>query len=237
MRAAARAGRDEVPGQGARAEGLSRHAVRTPLLAIRGTAELLLAGAGGPLGATARELLAASGEAALRLERLVEPLLRVAERAGGPSRRPEPVDLEALLRAAGVELGGRTGRAGCEEGAGPTAVRADSGCLLELVELAATMLGGPLRAELRAGRRTGALLLGLEGTGPQLCHADERPLLAGLAARLARLAGGRLVAGANDRLAFVLRPAGAPWRARKGRSGPLCGAPAGAPPRCGAAAR
>mgnify|MGYP000489442826 CR=1 FL=1 len=237
MRAAAGAGRDEVPGHGTRAAGLSRHAVRTPLLAIRGTAELLLAGAGGPLGATARELLAASGEAALRLERLVEPLLRVAERAGGPSRRAEPVDLEALLLAAGVELGRRTRRVGCEEGAGPTAVGADSGCLLELVELAATMLGGPLRAELRAGRRTGALLLDLEGTGSQPCHADERPLLAGLAARLARLAGGRLVACAEDRLAVVLRPAGAPWRARKGRSGPLCGAPAGSRTKCGAAGR
>ncbi|MCL6609806.1 MAG: hypothetical protein K6T74_17120, partial [Geminicoccaceae bacterium] len=154
---------------------MSRHAVRTPLLAIRGAAEALLAGAGGPLGTTARELLAASGEAALRLERLVEPLLRVAERAGGSTRRSGSVELGALLAAAGVELGGRTRRAGCEEGAGPVEVRAEPGCLGELVELAATMLGGPLRADLRRGSRTGALLLGLEGTGPPPCHADERP--------------------------------------------------------------
>jgi signal transduction histidine kinase len=206
-------------------------------LAIRGAAELLLAGAGGPLGATARELLAASGEAALRLERLVEPVLRVAERAGGPARRPETVDLQALLTGAGVELGGRATRAAHRGGVGPIEVRAEPGCFLELVELAATILGRPLRAELRRGKRTGALLLTFEGTGPQPCREDERPLLAGLAARLARLAGGRLVAGAEDRVGILLRPATGPRPARKGRRGPLLAAPAGTPPGRGAACR
>jgi signal transduction histidine kinase len=189
---------------------LSRHPLRTPLLAIRGTAELLLAGAGGPLGATARELLAASGEAALRLERLVEPLLRVAERAGEPPRRREPVEPVALLRAAGIEVAATHGRRIRDPDGrrGMVVLRGGGARLVELLELARAVLGTPLVAELSYGARSGAVFVTLEGRGPPSSSEDERPLLLGLAGRLARLAGARLSAGEATRLGVLLPSAG-----------------------------
>lgn len=207
--------------RGRRAAELSRHALRTPILAIRGTAELLLAGAGGPLGPTARELLAATGEAALCLERLVEPVLRLAERAGAPPVPREPIDLGVFLREAGVEtvaVGRAAGRGppgvGRRQGRAAPLVRARRACLLELVELAARILGVPLGAELRLGRRSGAVLLRLAGGGLGRCGEEERPLLLGLAARSARLAGARLVVAEEGPLGIVLVPAVRPSRGR-----------------------
>ncbi len=224
--------------RGRPAAELSRHALRTPILAIRGTAELLLAGAGGPLGPTARELLAASGEAALSLERLVEPVLRLAEQAGAPPSASEPIDLRAFLREAGVErvsIGRAPGRdaQGSSRRARDRAllVRARRARLVELVELVARILGAPLWAELRIGRRTGAVLSRLGGGGAGRCGADERPLLLGLAARSARLAGARLVVAEDGPLGIVF--VSAVRRSRRGgtprqRAGPGCG-PAATP--------
>lgn len=217
-----------------RAAELSRHALRTPLLAIRGTAELLLAGAGGPLAPTARELLAASGAAAMRLERLIEPLLKLAERAGAPAPPIEAFDPAAVLREAGVELlaiwprpapgrGPAGGAAGADEQTEPAVLlRGGRASFAELLELMALILGPPLVAELAFGGRSGAVLVTLEGRGAEPCGEDERPLLRGLAARLARLAGARLVLPERPQLGVVLKPAcrspvrpgpgGAGWR-------------------------
>lgn len=204
-----------------RIAALSRHALRTPILAIRGTAELLLAGAGGPLGPTARELLAASGEAALRLERLVEPVLRLAEQAGLPPLPSETIDLGTFLREAGVETvavgrgagQGAPGPARREQGAA-ILVRARRARFGELLELAARILGTPLGAELGIGRRSGAVLLRLAGGGLGRSGDEERSLLLGLAARSARLAGVRLVFTGEALLGIVLAPAVRPSRGR-----------------------
>lgn len=207
--------------RGRRVVELSRHALRTPILAIRGTAELLLAGAGGPLGPTARELLAASGEAALRLERLVEPVLRLAEQAGAPPLPKEPIDLGEVLREAGVEtvaIGRRAGRGALRVGRGDAraapSVRARRARLAELLDLAARILGTPLGAELRVGRCSGAVLLRLVGGGLGRCGDEERPLLLGLAARSARLAGARLALAEEGPLGIVFLPAVRPSRGR-----------------------
>jgi len=246
MRAAASVGPDEPWVNGKRDGGLSRHALRTPLLAIRGTAELLLAGAGGPLGATARELLAASGEAAIRLERLVEPLLAVAERAGGPARRLRPVDLADLLRRRGVDLAmPRPGTRGRVEenprvrawSSGSVRVLAEPAALFELVELLGRISGTPLAVELRSGRRTGLVLLRSVGGGGPSAGEEERPLLLGLAGRLARLAGGRLVARGEAGVGFVLRPAEASDRCGRGPEGGSGGAVGCGRARGGAARR
>jgi hypothetical protein len=180
---------------------LSRHALGTPLLAIRGAAELLLSGAGGPLGGEARELVGAVGEAAQRLERLLGPLLEVAGRAGGP-RRQGPLDLGAVLAAAGIRLAGP---------AAATLARADPSPLAAALGLARRLVGGPLEARLRPDRRGRLLLLELAASGePEraLAAAEEAGLLLGLLARLARLAGGRLTRPAPGRLGIVLRRAG-----------------------------
>ena len=244
MRAAASVGPDEAWVNGKRGEGLSRHALRTSLWAIRGTVELLLAGAAGPLGATARELLAASGEAALRLERLVEPLLSVAERAGRPAPRLQPVELADLLRRLGVVLAVRQpsarGHVGSNPGArarrpGSVRVLAEPGALFELVELLGRISGTPLAVELRSGRRTGLVLLRSAGGGGPSAGEDERPLLLGLARRLARLAGGRLVGRGEAGVGFVLPPAEGSERRGRGPEGSGAGAAAGGRPRRGAA--
>lgn len=229
---------EPVPrGAAGRPRQLSRHALRTPLLAIRGTAELLLAGAGGPLGQGARELLAASGEAALRLEGLIEPLLRVAERAGCPAGALAPVDPGALLRAAGIEPRAAAPAAGRARAGPPPVtprVRGRAACLGEALELVGRLLGAPLAAELRRSSRSGALLVLLEGRGAAGCSEDEQPLLLGLAGRLARLGGARLVVAPPGRLGLVLRPLGT----RPLRPGEVGAAPPGraaARRRCGTA--
>ncbi|BCX18132.1 MAG: hypothetical protein KatS3mg117_1814 [Geminicoccaceae bacterium] len=212
----------------ARPPPLSRHALRTPLSAIRGTAELLLAGVGGPLGATARDLLAAAGEAALRLERLVEPLLAVAERAGGPAPWLQPVEPAPFLRRLGVELAipqpstrarGRSGRQGAPPGPVRVRVLAEPVAFRELVALVAGILGPPLAVEAQAGACTGAVLLRFRGGAVAACSEDERPLLVGLARRLARLTGGRLLARREGEVGLVLRPAESRRRASQGAEG------------------
>ncbi len=225
-------GADGTRMRGRRVVELSRHALRTPILAIRGTAELLLAGAGGPLGPTARELLAASGEAALCLERLVEPVMRLAEQAGAPPSPLEPIDLGAFLREGGVErvavgrgAGPGASGVGRRGGRGALMVRARRARLGELLELAAGILGAPLEAELLLGRRSGAVLLRLAGGGLGRSGDEERPLLLGLAARSARLAGARLVVTEEALLGIVLAPAVRPSR---GGATPPSGAAPGA---------
>ena len=226
MLAAASVGPDEPWVNGKRGEGLSRHALRTPLLAIRGTAELLLAGAGGPLGATARELLAASGEAAIRLERLVEPLLAVAERAGGPARRLRPVDLADLLRRRGVDLAmPRPGTRGRVEenprvrawSSGSVRVLAEPAALFELVELLGRISGTPLAVELRSGRahRPGPFALGGRG------RADRRGGGAAAVARprgTARAARRRAARGAWRCRSRVRAAAGGAFGPRRARA-------------------
>lgn len=206
--------------EGGRPAQLSRHALGTPLLAIRGASELLVTGAGGPLGAAGRELASTVGQAALRLERLVGPLLAVAERAGGPPPRLRPVDLAALARGLGPGLLGLHG---------PLRAVADPARLADLLERATTWLGRPLEARVRRAGRGRALLLELQGgeAGPD--DAEERALLLGLLGRLARLAGARAAPLGAGRLGIVLRvdrhrsggsrgadaPDGAPWRDRR----------------------
>lgn len=178
---------------------LSRHALGTPLLAIRGAAELLLSGAAGPLGAEARELVGAVGEAAGRLERLLGPLLEAACWAGAPPPRLRALDLGSLLANAGAPLRGP-----------PAAARADPLPLLAGLGLARRLLGEPLEARLGPGRRGRLLLLELRAAGAPAvagAAAEEAGLLLGLLGRFARRAGGRLVPMPPGRLGLVLRVA------------------------------
>lgn len=207
---------------GGRPGELSRHALGTPLLAIRGAAELLLSGAVGPLGAEARELVGAAGEAAGRLERLLGPLLEVAGWAGAPPPRLRPLDLRPLLQDAGVRLRGPPAAVRAGGGnfrglkidlaklGGPAMARADPLPLAAGLGLARRLLGDPLEARLAPGRRRRLLLLELraaDGRPAAGATAEEAGLLLGLLGRLVRRAGGRLVPLAPGRLGIVLRAA------------------------------
>lgn len=187
---------DGGPAAAAETGGLSWHALRTPLLAIRAASELLLAGAGGPLAAAARELVGAIAAAAAVLEPLLELLVRAAL-AGGRGRRA--VVLGTLLGAAGIEH---------EGGGADVRVRVEAEALGALLAIAAATLGGPVVARTRAGRRTGAVLLELAGRGPPPFDEHGRLLVAGLLAPLARRAGVRRVAAAPGRIALVSAAAG-----------------------------
>lgn len=184
------------PAEAGAAGGLSRHALRTPLLAIRSASELLLAGAGGPLAAAARELVGAIAAAAAALGPLLELLLRAAL-AGG--RRRSALVLRTALGAAGIEH---------EGGGADVRVRVEAEAFAALLAIAAAALGGPVVARTRAGRRTGAVLLELAGRGPPPLDEDGRLLLAGLLVPLARRAGVRRVAAAPGRIALVAAVAG-----------------------------
>lgn len=196
----------------ATAGAVSRHALRTPLLAIRNASELLVAGAGGPLAASARELVGAIAAAVAALEPLVELLLRAAL-AGGRGYRA--VVLERALATAGIDRAG---------GSADVRVRAEPEAFAVLLLIAARALGPPLVVRIGTGRRTGAVLLELAGRGPPPLDAEGRRLVAGLVAALARRAGVRRVAADPGRIAFVLAAARTVTRsarddARRGRSG------------------
>jgi hypothetical protein len=85
---------------------LLAHEIRTPLHAVQGFSELLLAGAVGPLSREALDCaqqIARAGRALGQVSRLVQELA-----AAGPVRRNrgEPLDLRALLAAEGFALSG-----------------------------------------------------------------------------------------------------------------------------------
>jgi signal transduction histidine kinase/HPt (histidine-containing phosphotransfer) domain-containing protein len=79
------------------------HEVRTPMTSMKTALSLLLAGAGGPLEARARELLETCVRNIDRLTRLVGDLLDLSRiKAGRTALHPEPVSLEQAVKF-GVE--------------------------------------------------------------------------------------------------------------------------------------
>jgi hypothetical protein len=95
-----------------RASALARllaHDARTPLNAIRGFAELMLAGAAGPLTGDALEHLAQIARAGRAIEDALRLTQELAElETAAPDAARAPVDLRSLLEEAGfaVEAGG-----------------------------------------------------------------------------------------------------------------------------------
>lgn len=203
--------------------GVSWEAVRTPLFAIRGASELLLSGELGPLREPARELVVAIAEAALRLERVLPPLLRAAA-----ATRPRPGRLRAL--ALEPALAG-AGFAPCPASA-ELAVLAAPSAFAELLAVAGELLEEPRRARARGGRRGRVLLLDLAGARPRLRDPSARALLGPFLGRLAAQAGARLLSATAAELRLVVRSA--PGSGAAGARGVADGAMEGAPRSQGA---
>ena len=89
------------------AEELARllaHDVRTPLNAIRGFADLLLAGAGGPLSGAATGLLAEIGRASRSLEVSIRLAQELAESNCTMGGSGTAIELATMIKSCGFEL-------------------------------------------------------------------------------------------------------------------------------------
>jgi hypothetical protein len=173
---------------GARLMRLLAHETRTPLNAIRGFTELLLAGAAGPLRADALDHLRQIARAALALEEALRLLQELMELDGrGSPRVAAPVDLGPVLQ----ELGFPSIAGGAPPVLGDAATwrRIAAACRAYLQGRAPA--GAALAAEF-ARRRDGGLELVL--ACPDIREADGVGLLGlELASRLATGQGSGLV--------------------------------------------
>jgi signal transduction histidine kinase len=181
---------------------LLAHHARTPLNAIRGFAELMLAGAAGPLTGDALEHLAQIARAGRAVEdalRLTQELAELEDAAPDPARTP--VDLRPLLDEAGftVEAGAPLVVLGGE----PAWRRACHACRAYLAGSSAPEAGLPVA---RASA-TGAEGLELRLRRHDMRRGDgTRMLEFELARRIAARQGSRLVLDERDRVAIRWPP-------------------------------
>jgi len=178
------------------------HDTRTPLHAIRGFGELLLTGAGGPLGTDALDYVQQVVRAARGLELALHHLQELATHGhAAPATAPvRPLDLGALLSAQGCRLSGPE----IEDGAVPIAGDPASWRrVLQLVQVYLT--GGEIGVELLAElARAGGGGLELTLRHPGGAVRDGTNLLAiELARRLAARDGARLNLAQPDRIVVV----------------------------------
>jgi hypothetical protein len=192
---------DQAPVRASALARLLAHDARTPLNAIRGFAELMLAGAAGPLTADALDHLAQIARAGRAIEdalRLTQELAEL-EAAAAPDPARTPVDLRPVLEEAGfaVEAGGQ--RSGAPPlvvlGSEPAWRRVCRACRDHLAGSSAPGAGPPVAL----GRATGAGGLELRLRRPDMRGGDEtRTLEVELARRIAAGQGGRLAVDEGD---------------------------------------
>jgi hypothetical protein len=183
---------DQAPVRASALARLLAHDARTPLNAIQGFAELMLAGAAGPLTGAALEHLAQiarAGRAIGDALRLMQELAELQDARPDPARTP--VDLRALLDSAGfaVEPGGRSGPPLVVLGSEPAWRRVCRACRDHLAGSSEPGAGPPVAL----GRATGEGGLELRLRRPDMRRGDgTRTLELALARGIAAGQGSRL---------------------------------------------
>lgn len=174
------------------------HETRTPLNAICGFTDLLLAGAAGPLNAEALDYVGQVAEAARTLERGLGHLQGLASAGAAADLGGVEVDLAGGLAAAGFEV---------VSGGSAMTVLGDPAAWRRLAEVSRLILqeGWEAPAPPRATCRRdpdGRLEVALAGAGQR--HAPGTGLLAlELVRRLARRLGAELEVGGPERIVIV----------------------------------
>lgn len=175
---------------------LCRHAIGTPLAAIRAATELLLVGEGGPLNRSGRELLAAVSEALRDLEHATDLLVRLASATDRAKAQPQSIRLGDCIGGSGLRIRD-------PEGLMTVQVRAAAKPLGELLLFLAPLAGPEARLERRsAAGGMSALAMGFATGWPFSPEAGEGLLEERLLCRLLAASGGTLVA--LDRRAVTL---------------------------------
>ncbi|MDR0842844.1 MAG: PAS domain-containing protein, partial [Acidobacteriota bacterium] len=158
------------------------HELRTPLTAIQGFAETLLDGALDDAG-NARRFVQIIHEHALRLGRLTDDLLKLAQiEAGGPDLEPRPLAVDKILHscAEAVRIGAGQKGLALIVGVPPELplLCADARAIEEIVQnllqnaIRYTPPGGRIRME--AAVRDGEMVLSVSDTGIGIAVEDQR---------------------------------------------------------------
>ena len=180
----------------ARLPELSRHSIRTPLLAVRSAAELLASGHCGPLSEPARGLIREISQAGAALDRLSEMLFRLVELSSMPPAPALPMAISPVL--AGLGLGqARDDRLAFS--AAPEFIE----------ELSEHLRQSGLCSVIGVGQGQIVVDFGADEVVLQISMKpvpdDDRALVATLATRLAEIGHGRVVSSGVDRLDLAWR--------------------------------